>query len=221
MGQLDMASALHPDRDIFRWCLLFAAFTRANFSLQTFSINKVGGAKRRWRSQFCCRGSRHESAVTQLSAFDHGDDNMKLSVWLDAQNEIDKGFCTLPAIFPRPDTLVSPHTDAELEAWCRLEAARRQMIDAVVREWVAYHRWPDVLDMADGYFVFLRLRAAKDWLDLGAVGAIAAEHPTALLSQLVIEGWSECFLSHHLRELDYRRAEFLCGQTERDESKEE
>jgi hypothetical protein len=146
---------------------------------------------------------------------------MKLPVWLDAQNEIDKGLCTLPAVFPRPDTLVSPRTDAELEAWRRLETTRRETINAVVRTWVAHHRWPDTLDMADGYFIFLRLCAAKDWLDLGTVGAVAAEHPTALLSQLVIEGWSECFLAHHLRELEYRQAEFSCGRAARDENKQE
>ena len=33
----------------------------------TLMPNQVAGANRRWRCQFRCRGSHHESAVAQLS----------------------------------------------------------------------------------------------------------------------------------------------------------
>lgn len=139
---------------------------------------------------------------------------MRIPPWLAARTELHAAMPALPRVFPPPELLLSPRTDEDIEAWHRLEASRRAVLDDTVRAWLRHRRWPAFVDAANGHLLALRFRAALDWLDLGAVGAVEAEDPTALLAHLLIDGWSECFLHHHLRELDYRRAEYSCGRAD-------
>ncbi len=136
---------------------------------------------------------------------------MRLPIWLDAKNELHTALAELPTKFPRPDALISPRTEAEMEVWRQLEASRRAKLDDAVRERLSHHRWPSILDATDGWLLSVRIRFATDWLDLGSVGTVFAEHPTTLMMQLLIDGWAECFLEQHLRELEYRKAQYSCG----------
>ena len=49
--------------------------------------NRVAGANRRWRLQFRCRGSRHESAVAQLFSLGGKtyDYHIRITNWLDCR----------------------------------------------------------------------------------------------------------------------------------------
>ena len=137
--------------------------------------------------------------------------SIRLPVWLEAQNELTSAMLELPAKTPRPEELISPHTEADLEAWSHLEASKRAILDEAVRKWLSHREWPASLDPTDGWLLTVRIRAAKDWLALGAIGAVHSDHPATLMQMLLIEGWAECFLEHHLGQLRYRQAMYFRG----------
>jgi len=136
---------------------------------------------------------------------------MQLPAWLEATNMLATAIEPLPASFPRPGSLVSPQTEAELEAWTTQEAERRERLDSAVREWLSRDHWPVTLDATDGFLLVLRIAAARDWLELGHHGIVVESKPTEILEALLIDGWSDSFLEQHCREVRYRMAEYSCG----------
>jgi len=138
---------------------------------------------------------------------------LSLPIWLDAQNELHTALLALPADYPRPESLISPKSDSEMGAWNKLEASRRARLADAVLTWLSHAKWPEVLDGTDEYLLSLRISAARDWLDLGSVGVVFAEETGMLMSRLLVDGWSECFLEHHRRELAYRIAQYHSGRS--------
>lgn len=137
---------------------------------------------------------------------------MKIPLWLDAKNDLDRGMVTLPARLPRPNRLISPRTDSELSAWRRQEALKRKKLNDIMVEWLKSRKWPAKLDIANGYLLHLRLHMVSDWLDAGIVATIQEDTKEQLLKTLLIDGWEECFLDHHISELEYRKAEYANGR---------
>jgi len=139
--------------------------------------------------------------------------NLRSPLWLEVQNDICRAMPDLPAEFPRPDSLISPTSETELEEWKKLELSRREKVENAIREWLRNRKWPSGLDLdgIDGWFLHLRMQAAMDWLALGRVGVIFGDHPTILLSRLLLDGWPESFLDEHLRDLEYRIAAYRNG----------
>jgi hypothetical protein len=132
-------------------------------------------------------------------------------VWLQALAALQRAASTLPGSLPRPDSLVAPHSEEQLEAWRQLEASRRARLDDVVRDWLSHDQWPSTLDATDGYLLLLRIQAANDWIALGAGGAVISDHAQSLLGLLLVEGWQEAFLGQHLVKLGYRGSSYYNG----------
>ena len=137
---------------------------------------------------------------------------MQLPAWLEATNMIVAAIAPLPAHHTRPQTLVSPRTEVEMEAWKTQESARRERLDSAVREWLSRGRWPATLDATDGYLLTVRIAAAIDWLELGHFEVVVEYSPLVILEALLIDGWADSFLEQHCRRLSFEMSAYFCGR---------
>lgn len=112
-----------------------------------------------------------------------------------------KGVLSLPAEFPRPQALISPDSVADLEEWKRHELQRREQLNDCVRHWIDTGAWPEDLDGEGGYLILLRMRCARDWLEVATLLVSLDLTVSELLEELMVRLWAEHFLDRHLETL--------------------
>lgn len=130
---------------------------------------------------------------------------------------LDAGVFSLPAEYPRPEPLISPRSEAEMETWEAREALLRPKLDRSILAWLEKGAWSSDLDGEDGYLISVRMRYAREWLEIAPLLANSTVGTLALLEELLIQLWADCFLERHVGTLSYRSIQFQAGLDQREE----
>ena len=139
-----------------------------------------------------------QSACVMVSPSHSPEKLWPAETWLEAQRMLVAELQTLHAYVPE-----IPDSRPEFEKWVAMERSRRPVIDQAVRHWLNTGEWPEILDACGKGLVIIRLRLAMDWLSLGPLGCIHANHTGKLLDGLLLEAWPHAFLPQYLIFLRY------------------